>query len=219
MGILDALRGIFHKKRSTEALEAPVQALEALQSSARTPEEEPILSSDVSGPSHIALEKESLQLGVAAGYTGRSIKEIESSLSRIESSMITKDWFGLQFPNKVDLSIMFNSLEENEQRRFEAIQNILFSLHQTARNAPEPLRAQLSGQLKELEKQLPLTQKMQALLSIVKESREISYTDLAVKLDISVSALRGLLTNVARRTNKIDRVSKQGKGWVRYIEN
>jgi hypothetical protein len=227
MGILDVFRRFFGKKRSTEALASEAEAIqkrfEALPSSARIFEKtiEPVPSppSSVPEPLQVALEKESLQLGVAAGYTGRSIKEIESSLSRIESNMITKDWFSLQFPNKADLSTLFNKLDENEQKRFEAIQSLLLSLQKTTVKVPEPIKTELITQIKEIEKQLPLSPKMEALLLVVKEFKEISYADLASKLGVSISALRGLLTNTVRRTNKIQRFSKQGKGWVKYVES
>ena len=50
-------------------------------------------------------------------------------------------------------------------------------------------------------------------------SNEISYEDLAKELGISISALRGLLTLTLRRTSNIERVRKNGKGWVKYADH
>ena len=215
MGILDHLRRIFKKKRSTEALETIDQSLERFDEAQR-PIAQSFKEDQVPKPTHIELEKESLQLGVAAGYTGRSIRGIESSLSRIESNMITKDWFGLQFPTKEDLKLLFNKLEENEQMRFETIQGLLTSLQRTTGKVPEPLRTELTEKIEEIQKQLPLTPKMEGMLLIIKEFGEIGYEDLANRLGISISALRGLLSYTVKRTDKIKRFKKNGKGWAKY---
>jgi hypothetical protein len=59
---------------------------------------------------------------------------------------------------------------------------------------------------------------MEELVSLVKSSKEISYDELAAKLNITISALRGLLSTTAQRTNKIERFMVDGKGWVRFKE-
>lgn len=221
MGIKDLFSKLRRKKRQVEgiqALQITPSAVESLQERSKSPEEIKEIEEE-QAPSVIELQKDSLQLGVAAGYTGRSIKQIESSLSRIESQMPTRDWFSSQFEDRTpELINLFEKHEKNEQKRFEAMQNVLASLQKTAEKAPEPLKREISEQIMAMERQLPLTPKMKKLLQVVKETKEISYEGLHIKLDISVSALRGLLSNMAKRTDQIDRFEKDGKGWVRYIE-
>jgi predicted ArsR family transcriptional regulator len=60
---------------------------------------------------------------------------------------------------------------------------------------------------------------MKKLEDIVKEAKEISYTELANRLGITESALRGFLTHCIRRGVKIQRFEKLGKGWVRFIDS
>jgi hypothetical protein len=161
---------------------------------------------------------EGFKLGLAAGYTGRSIKEIEASLHRIEAQMVTKDWFLSKFEDKTPgLLDYLRQHEENEKERFDRICNLLSSLQKVAEKAPEPVKEELFAKIDEIKKELPLTPKMEGLILTVKEFGEISYRDLAIRLGISVSALRGLLTLTLKRTNKIQRFRKNGKGWVRYV--
>lgn len=218
MGLITFLRQIFKKKPKEELLEALNQSeinLRAIeqqsieQSSIRDIEPQKALESS------IELEKDSLQLGIAAGYTGRSLKEIESSLNRIETQMTTKEWFTLQL--KDHLIEAFKQHEENEQKRFEIIQHLLLSLQKTAEKALEPIKTDLIAQIKSIEGQLPLSRRMQQIIDIVKEAGEISYMELGAKLGISGSALRGLLSLMAKRTSNIQRFEKDGKGWLRYI--
>jgi len=213
MPLKDLLLRIFGKKRQAEGIEATQIASYDLK---RIEAEKPLEISQVSPT--VELQKDSLQLGIAAGYTGRSLREIESSLIRIESQMSSKDWFLTQFEDRTpELINLFKIHEENAQRRFESIQNILISLQKSAVNAPEPLKAELIQKISSIERQLPLTSKMKELLQIVNQYNEISYDELASKLNISVSALRGLLANVMKRTNEIERFDKNRKGWARYV--
>jgi len=163
------------------------------------------------------LQKDSLQLGVAAGYTAHFIKRIESSLDRIEAQILTKDWFDHKFDEKTsEFGSLIKMHEENDQKRFEIIQNILIELKNLAKKAPEPVKSELVGKIEAIEKQLPLTAKMKEVLEILKQSNEMSYEELASKLHISVSAIRGLLSNMSKRTDEIERFEKDKKGWVRY---
>jgi hypothetical protein len=167
---------------------------------------------------------ESLQLGIAAGYTGRSLKEIESTLNRIESLMVTKDWFKTEFQDNTPqimetLQFIRQLLEEheaNEQRRFDYIQEALQNLSETAKIAPEPIKTELLTQIQAIESKLPLTPRMRELITIVKQYGEISYTDLSNLLNITEDRLRGLLSTTVRRTDQIERFEKQGRGWVRF---
>jgi hypothetical protein len=170
--------------------------------------------------SPVELEKDSLQLGIAAGYTGRSLRGIESSLLRIESQMPSKEWMLLQFKDKSPEII--NALiqhDENDRKRFESISNTLLSVKGIAEISPEPIRSILTKKIDSIEAQLPLTSKMEEILTIVRDSKEISYQELATKTGlVEISGLRGLLSNMIKRTNKIERFEKKGKGWVRYLD-
>jgi hypothetical protein len=214
MGFFALLRRLLHRSKPIEALEKNIQAQQALKI---TPEAlERALENRLAKSSEEEF-REHFQLGLAAGYTGRSIKEIESSLSRIESQMVTKDWFLSNFEDKTPHLIeLLRSHEEEEKKRFELLNNILASLQKSIEKTPQSTEVLSFTQVTQPPKQLPLTSKMEGLILTVKEFGEISYQDLALKLGISVSGLRGLLTNTLRRTNKIERFIRDGKGWVRY---
>lgn len=179
----------------------------------------PVLAEPAQRQPTIELQKDSLELGMAAGYAGRSLKEIESSMLRIEGLMASKEWFSGQFGPQ--LRAIYDSIrihDGNMAKRLEMIEFLIQSLEKTARKAPEPLKTELLEQIDVLESQVRTpTRKMQKLVDIVKSRGEISYSDLAAELDISESALRGLLSNTVRRTASISRVSKDGKGVVKYI--
>ena len=55
------------------------------------------------------------------------------------------------------------------------------------------------------------------MLKILQEKGEISYSELSQMLGITESALRGLLSTMSKRLidQKIERFTKNGKGWVR----
>jgi hypothetical protein len=218
MAFFDLLRRIFGKKAPSQDFQAQIESpLESsVASSVGLLEEKSIFEPSSQSPESTSDDvlKDSFQLGLAAGYTGRSLKSIESSLTRVESQMPTKDWFSTQFEDKTPEFIeILKKHEENEQKRFELLQNLLASGKLPERSAELILHSAFPiGELL-------LTHKMQILVSIVKEIREISYKDLATRLGLTVSALRGLLSNTMIRTDKIERFRKDGKGWVRYKEN
>ena len=172
----------------------------------------------------VELQRESLQLGVAAGYTGKSIKEIETSLARIESQMTSRDWFMSNFEDRTPavlgiLSDIKNALEKHDlsaSKRFESIESALNRMMTTAKTAPAPIRDEIVKEIESIRSTLPLTPKMRQLVEIVKEAGKISYEDLGRKLSVTRSSLRGLLSNTMRRTEEIERYSVGGKGWVRY---
>jgi len=217
MGIFDRILGIFGKKAQSEAIQSDVKALsersKAMQERSviqEQPESQAITPT-------IELEKDSLQLGMAAGYTGRSLKAIESSLVRIESQMTTKDWFDIQFGQSLkELVKVLKQHEDKEQLRFEAIQDSLNSLRALAKLTPQPIRTKLYEQIQDLESQLPITQRMREIVEITSQAGEISYEDLAKKLNLGTSGLRGLLSVMVKRTNEIKRFEKDGKGWLRF---
>ena len=224
MGFMDFLRRMFKKKQEAEALQSASKRSEALQSAAPALQNEglerstepPQTTSKISSPS-IELQRDSLQLGIAAGYTGRYLRDIESTLQRMESQIITKEWFLNQFQDLVQkFSEALREHDQNEEKRFEKLQNLIASIRGTAERAPEPFRTELFAKIHELEAHLPLTPKVKKTLSLIKEAGEISYKDLAEKLNLTPSGVRALLTNMVKRTKEIERFEKDGQGWVRY---
>jgi hypothetical protein len=212
MAILDHLKKIFCKKS-------------AIQSESINHSINQSLNQSEEKPQPIELERESLQIGIAAGYTGRSIKEIESSLVRIESQMTSKEWFIAQFgdPKKIielleSIRDILKTHDDLTMKHFEVIESSLSSLQGIAKKAPEPIRTEMLNQLNIIESNLPLTPKMRQLEDIVKNVGEISYAELANRLGITESALRGFLTQCIRRGVKIQRFEKLGKGWVRFVQ-
>jgi len=211
--MFDWIKGLFKKEvNKTQALISVVSAPERLQAL-----EETISPLVESRP--VKIQKESLELGVAAGYFGQSIRHIESSLNRIESGMVTKDWMSSQSKDTSQILEILRKHEDNEQKRFEIMQNTLFSMQKTADFLPEPQKKEILTQIRQLESQFPLTPKMEQILLILQEIKQISYEELSQRLEISTSGLRSILTTMSKRTNKIQRFEKDGKGWIRFIEN
>ena len=242
MGIGNFLLRFLRQKKEPEAIKSLDQSLQALESpkgndsiayrNLVTYKEpyipnivQPATQSTILKPTEI--EEGSFKLGLASGYTGRSIRNIEDALNRIESQMVTRDWFGVEFEDKTPQLIQemeklhqeMQIHERNEEKRFEIIQNILERMKNVANLAPNDVKFQLLDQIKTIESQLPLTKKMEDLISTVKSSGgQMSYDELATKLNITVSALRGLLSTTLQRTNSIERFMVDGKGWVRLKE-
>ncbi len=187
MGILDKLRQIFsYKERLIDSNQSQIN-----QSLEHPPSEQTI-----------PIEPGSLQLGIAAGYTGRSIRDIESSLNRIESQMATKDW--------VDIK-----LREAISDKLDKIISYLETISHSGILQEGGFRDTV-GRVVASE---GLTPKMKSLLDVVEDADEISYSDLAIKLNISENSLRGLLSIISRRTNDIQRFEKSGRGWVRRTDS
>lgn len=175
-------------------------------------------------PKEPVLEKDSFQLGLAAGYTGKSIKEIEHSLNRIENQMVTREWFKTEFQDDTPRLVQMmesirNILEHHDSgtaKRFEAIQSLLERMQGTALKAPEPIKTELLREIEVVKSHIPLSPKMAELVATVRTEGEMSYSTLSYKLGITTSALRGLLSNTLKRTDNIERFKRDGKGWVRY---
>ena len=158
----------------------------------------------------IEIEKESLQLGVAAGYTGRFIQDIHTTLNRIETLMPSKDWLVTQ------LREQFSQHEENEQKRFETLANALNTIHSISIEAPEPVRAKLLDTLSTAESKLGLSNRMKELVQLVKYSGKINYPDLAKKMNLTESGFRSLLSMTLRRTDEVEKFEQNNRKWVRY---
>jgi type I site-specific restriction endonuclease len=241
MGFRDFLLRFLRQKNKPETIQSLDQSLQSLESpkgndsiayqnvssykEAYIPNiVHPVAQSTLLKPAEI--DESSFKLGVASGYTGHSIRNIEGALNRIESQMVTRDWFNVQFEDKTpellqEIEKLHQELlfhEKNEEKRFEIIQNILEKMKNIANIAPTDIKFNLLDQIKAVESQLPLTKKMEELISAAKASGQLSYEDLASKLNITVSALRGLLSTTIQRTNKIERFMVEGKGWVRIKE-
>jgi hypothetical protein len=229
MGIFDFLLRIFGKKAQPEALAInQSQINQSLNQSISETPKELTLPGQLSQPTEptplVELQRESVQLGLAAGYTGRALKEIEASLVRIESQLLTKDWLLAQFGDQSRivqlLTLIKDTLKTHDEltmKRFESLESAIYSLQGIAQRAPEPVRTEMLKEIRTIEAQLPPSPKMLELIDIVKRSGEISYTDLAANLGITESALRGLLTLTIRRTGAVQRFERAGRGWVRVF--
>ncbi|MBI2084239.1 MAG: hypothetical protein HYT70_01315 [Candidatus Aenigmarchaeota archaeon] len=197
-------------KRS-EALQSASSDLTSLQSDTQALENQSLQSAsnisdiDQTESRPLEIEKGSLHLGIAAGYTGRVLRDIEASLLRIEAQMVTKDWMTLQVKDDID-------------KRLETIQEALYGISGIAKTLPPSEQAKIMDKIQSIESNLPLTPQMQRIMAVLELNKEISYDELAAKLGIQVSALRGLLSQMAKRTQRIVRTEKEGKGWVKISE-
>lgn len=234
MGFFERILNLFRKKRSPEALQSASNNFKALQSDAKALQDRFKALQSASRASgnleifepeetkdSIELQKDSLQLGIAAGYTSRALREIESSLHRIETQMTSKEWFlsnfGASLNSIQEIKELLRSHDENISKKIEIIQNSIDSIKKTAEIAPSPIKEEILSEVEKIESQLPLTSRMKEVLDIVKSAGEISYKELAERLGWkNISGLRGLLTNMSKRTDEIERFEKDGQGWVRY---
>lgn len=157
------------------------------------------------------IEKDSLQLGFAAGYTGRSIHDIHKSLERIETMMPSRDWLLVQLEEQLKRH------EEGEERRLQTLLNALESLRSLSLGAPEPLKTQLLDKITEIESKHAPSKKMIELIQLVKLSGQASFKDLAEKMDLSGSGFRTLVKLTLERTKEIEKfnIDKKTKG-LRY---
>ncbi len=226
MGLKQKLKRIFRIGAKDEALQSDLKRSKALESAAdledKYPYQTPTEPTELSRP--LEIQKDSLQLGIAAGYTGKFIREIERSLGRIETHMVSKDWFSSKFedrsPELIELLSNIKTLiqehDNTVSKRFKALESASNRIQSIATKAPKPIRQKLMKEVETIEAALPLTSKMRKLVSVVKDSGKLSYDELCTKLNVSRSSLRGLLANTMKRTNEIERFSVDGKGWVRY---
>lgn len=188
-----------------QALEGDSIDSQSLESDTQALENQSLQSTSIDENKSMEIQKDSLHLGIAAGYTGRVLKDIEASLNRIETHMVTKDWMTMQVKDDLD-------------KRLEIIQRALIGVSDLADTLPQPQRSQIIEQVRSIESNLPLTPKMLQLLAILEETKEISYDDTASRLNIQTSALRGLLSTMTKRTKKVLRIDKNGKGWLKLVE-
>jgi len=216
MDLFGFVKRFFGKKAQPELIESINQS-QINQSITESPEG----TTDL-GP--LDLQKESVQLGLAAGYTGRALRDIERSLVRIESSMPSRDWFTIEFGDQKKVVELLESIrnilkihDDLTMKHFEMLENTIYALQGIAQKASEPVKTEILKESRSIEANLPPTPKMQQLITTVKQAGEINYTNLANALGITESALRGLLTLTIRRTSAVQRFEKDGKGWVKPV--
>jgi len=216
MDLFGFIKRLFGKKAQPELIESINQS-QINQSITESPEG----TTDL-GP--LDLQKESVQLGLAAGYTGRALRDIERSLVRIESSMPSRDWFTIEFGDQKKVVELLESIrnilkihDDLTMKHFEMLENTIYALQGIAQKAPEPVKTEILKEIRSIEANLPPTPKMQQLITTVKQAGEINYTNLANALGITESALRGLLTLTIRRTSAVQRFERDGKGWVKPV--
>jgi hypothetical protein len=213
MGLLNSLKRLFGKQNDVKAIESIDHRFKSIEQ--REPEPTSSTSLPIEKPKPVALsttlsnyreetqeivapelQKDSYQLGLAAGYTGRSIKEIEGSLGRIETQMVTKDWLLVEL-GKIDRRI------EDIERALGIIKGSLPTVSMDEDTS--------------IVKRMPLTQRMEELLRIVKESGQISFADLAIRMNLDISDLRSILSIMTKRTDLIERYRVHRTGWVKYV--
>jgi DNA-binding CsgD family transcriptional regulator len=190
------------------------QSIESLKST--------IISSEKEGKPTISIDKESLKVGMAAGYISRSLISIEDGIERIEISMPSKEWITMNLVPKIEqvqqaiynIREILMDHERNEEKRFEVLLEAINKLKTIAPSLPEPIKTEILSTAASL-KSAALTPKMQQILDILKERREISYQELAERLGITTDGLRGILSRMAKVCDEVERFEKDGKGWIR----
>lgn len=190
MGFFDRISNVFRKKSDLNRLKALESDLK------REIEEKPVPSESDGETQQLTIDRKSVQLGMAAGYTGSSIRNIESSLTRIESQMVSKDWLAVKLEEERKLG---RQVLDGLSQRLEFIEQML-----------------RQGPAKSVYEE-KLSSKMAEVISVVKEHKEMSYEELAGKLNLQVSTLRGLLSNILKRNDMIERFLVENRGWVRYV--
>ena len=238
MGLIGFLKKIFKRSDSIDAASMRIDAESINQSinqsldhqnqriiSNKEVSQQPFISKDIeesAKKSSIDLEKESLKLGMAAGFAGRAIINIEDTLSRLESMVTTKDWINPKIEKILDLLDSLKDIiskhEENQQKRFETILDSISKISTEAKKIPEPERTKILTEVERIKK-ASLTPKMRQLIDVVRSAGEISYSELSQRLKISQDALRGLLSRTVKLTDKIERFERENKGWVRFKSN
>jgi predicted transcriptional regulator len=181
-----------------------------------------IISSEKEEKPIISIDKESLKVGMAAGYISRSLISIEDGIERIENSIPSKEWITMNILPKIEqvqqaiynIREILMDHERNEEKRFEVLLEAINKLKTMAPSLPEPIKTEILSTVASL-KSATLTPKMQQILDILKERREISYQELAEKLGITTDGLRGILSRMVKVCDEIERFEKDGKGWIR----
>jgi len=205
----------------TESERIDLNRTESMNQSIESPKST-IISSEKEEKPTISIDKESLKVGMAAGYISRSLISIEDGIERIEISMPSKEWITMNILPKIEqvqqaiynIREILMDHERNEEKRFEVLLEAINKLKTIAPSLPEPIKTEILSTAASL-KSATLTPKMQQILDILKERREISYQELAEKLGITTDGLRGILSRMVKVCDEIERFEKDGKGWIR----
>lgn len=161
-------------------------------------------------------EKESLRIGITAGFITKSIKNIEDLLNKIETKALSVDIFKEildQRVNKIIEEIKIHELKE--QRRTEKIIEFLDFLTTFSKNLPLSYRHKLEHQVEKVQKELKLTPQMEKIVEFVKSKGEASYDEISQAFNISSSYVRGIISLAISRGAPLERFIKENKGWVR----
>ncbi len=225
MGLLDRIKKMFFKEESidsfnqssNQSINQSSQSIKSIESINQSPNQS-FNQSFQSEKTSIELEKESLKLGMAAGFISKTLIHMEELLDKITTNFPDRAWISSELRSQ--LSILEQKLDEHErksQERLNILINLIHSLKEISPYLPQTYRSKLQKIVQEAEPHL--TPKMQQLVETVKSRKEISYKELAVMLGISESALRGLLSLAIERGAPLQRFRIDGKGWVRYVES
>lgn len=208
MGLFDRLKGLFRTKSELSSSESIRHSSDSIQEITK-PLEHPIeisvgpsIPTSYESPTTPSIEKDSYELGLAAGYTGHSIKQIESSLGRIESQMATKDWTELRMKEQIE---KYDQILQQRMQRIEQALGIIQSTVSTGQQIPQQFTSRL-----------PVTPRMEQIILALKDLKQVSYDDLAIRLDMGIDELRSLLSIMTKRTNLIERFRINRRGWLRY---
>ena len=181
--------------------------------------------------------KEEFKEGLTTGYFLRSLKEIENTLNRIEATQATKDWILANFEDKTPELIEWmkrideklKNIEEliKGSTKFEEVINRLSSAYerlQALTSANERSLALISAKSNEEKSKheevvtKEMSEKEIKAFEIISEKGEISYEELAKELQVSLSYLRAILSQLAKKRPEIIRFKRDGKGWVKIIK-
>lgn len=210
-----------------EALKSDYQAIQSDQKSIQSESTQTTqaLPSTTANLTTLLEEKErELPTGIIIGYTSKTLKNIEDGILRLEKSLPDKEWLKgelNEYFTKVieSLKIALKAIDEHESRsnlRYESIESALNRIEEIASSLKESSqKEQIIKEVAEIRRNIPLSPRMQEILEMLKEKKEMSYEEIAQSIGISVSALRGLLSEMCRRTDMVERFEKDGKGWLR----
>ncbi len=124
--------------------------------------------------------------------------------------MVTKDWYLAQEAPKIELlKSMLTTLN--------SLQNNLNSIANQSLGLPLTIKSQINQQIEKIRSGINETS--EKIIQILKESNEMSYTDLAAKAELTESGLRGILSILARRDKRVKRFKIRKHGWVKLVDS
>jgi len=216
VSLLSKLKKLFKRKSEPEVLEEKFKLKEEESAPQRS---EALRSASERFESEVLEEKpkEAFSIGFAAGYAGKSLLTIEEKVRGLEEKIITKEWAQSEVVKRLD-DILFalQKHDESTKKIHEKIAYHLIRILEVAQNLAQPHREAIEKEVEEIRKEISLTPRMQKVLELIREKKEISYKELARNLGYSsISGIRALLSEISKRTDEIERFVKNGEGWVR----